>query len=262
MRNDFYWGIASYNRKDKQPFLTLLNAMGYPRERIILAVQCERDYADYKARYDGMATILFREGENVCDNKNTILEYLTEHCGNPSVVMMSGKVRGIQYLTRDNQLKTIDTKGEMDGFIHKAFAVTKLAGARVFGCYPVSNKFFMSHTMQYNLQMLGCFMGIVDPSEQPFNRRYPLKEDFEYILRHVAKGNKTLRFNDVCLLATYHSKGGSYELWHADGDKVNEECTNRLLREYGNLVRRHPTRKNEIRYVGARATINKSIFEI
>lgn len=262
MGKDFFWGIASYHRPNRQPMLNLLHEMGYKRERILLSVQCEEDYNEYKRLYGGMATILFRKGSNISDNKNTILEYLVRKCENAPVVMTSDKVRGIQYLTRDDQLKTIGTKEEMDGFIHKAFAVTKLAGARVFGCYPVSNKFFMSHTMQYNLQMLGCFMGIVDPSEQPFNRRYHLKEDFEYILRHVAKGNKTLRFNDVCLLATYHSKGGSYELWHADGDKVNEECTNRLLREYGNLVRRHPTRKNEIRYVGARATINKSIFDI
>lgn len=262
MGKDFFWGIASYHRPNRQPMLNLLHEMGYKRERILLSVQCEEDYNEYKRLYGGMATILFRKGSNISDNKNTILEHLVRKCENAPVVMASDKVRGIQYLTRDNQLKTIGTKEEMDGFIHKAFAVTKLAGARVFGCYPVSNKFFMSHTMQYNLQMLGCFMGIVDPSEQSFDRLFPLKEDFEFILRHVANGRRTIRFNDVCLNSTLHTRGGCHELWNAEGDSVNADCTRRILECYNGLVKPHATRKNELRYVGPRGTINKSIFDI
>lgn len=262
MGKGFFWGIASYHRPNRQPMLNLLHEMGYERERILLSVQCEEDYNEYKRLYGGMATILFRKGSNISDNKNTILEHLARKCENAPVVMTSDKVRGIQYLTRDNQLKTIDTKGEMDEFIHKCFFVTKMTGARVFGCYSVGNKFFMSHTMQFNMQMLGCFMGIIDPSEQSFDRMFPLKEDFEFILRHVVNGRRTIRFNDVCLKATLHTQGGCHELWNAEGDSVNADCTRRILERYNGLVKPHATRKNELRYVGPRATINKSIFDI
>lgn len=262
MGSEFYWGIASYHRADRQPMLTLLHAMGYGKERILLSVQCEEDRDEYTRRYGDMATILFRKGCNVSENKNTILEHLERECGNAPVVMLSDKVRGIRYLSAGGLLVEITTRREMDSFIHKCFVVTRMLGARVFGCYPVENKFFMSHTMQFNMQMLGCFMGILDPSEQAFDKAFPLKEDFEFILRHVAKGEKTIRFNDVCLHSTLHTQGGCHELWNAAGDTVNADCTRRILSRYKGLVKPHATRKNEIRYVGMRGTINKSIFDI
>lgn len=262
MGRDFFWGIASYHRPNRQPMLNLLHGMGYERERILLAVQCEEDYKEYTRLYGGMATILFRKGNNISDNKNTILEHLVHECDNAPVVMTSDKVRGIQYLSRDGRLNEITTRREMDSFVHKCFVVTKMTGARVFGCYSVGNKFYMSHTMQFNMLMLGCFMGIIDPSEQAFDNAFPLKEDFEFILRHVAKGERTLRFNDVCIKATLHTRGGCHELWNAEGDSVNADCTRRILARYRGLVKPHATRKNELRYVGPRGTINQSIFDI
>lgn len=50
-RFDFYFGIASYNRKDRQPMLRLLNSLGYPKEQILLAVQCEQDFKEYEPIY-------------------------------------------------------------------------------------------------------------------------------------------------------------------------------------------------------------------
>lgn len=258
---DYYFGIASYNRKDRQPMLKLLHKWGYPKEQIILAVQSEKDFKEYEPLYGDIATVIYREGNNISDNKNTILEYMTEHLGNAKVVILSDKVRGINWIDRKRKTHTVETKQQMDRLVSKAYELTRQIGGKVWGCYSVGNTFFMKNTITTNMQMLGCFMGIVDPSEQKFDPQQPLKEDFEFILRHISKGNQTVRFGDLFLTATFHTKGGCHELWNATGDKVNEMCNNRILAKFPKLVKPHATRKNEVRYIGPRMTLPISITD-
>lgn len=258
----FYWGIASYDRADRQPMLSLLSEMGYRRNEIILATQTPTDYEKYRERYGEMATVVFSEGCNVSENKNTVLRYIRDHCENTRVVMCSDKVRGIKYMDRDKRLNGIYTREEMDLFVKKAFYVTEILGGCLWGVYSVCNTFYMERSISTNMPMLGCFMGIPDPSMQMFDAEQPLKEDFEYILRHVSKGRRTIRFNDVCLTATLHTKGGCHALWNSEGDRINAECTGRLLAMYPELVKPHARRKNELRYVGKTQKIRHSIFDL
>lgn len=255
----FYFGIASYNRLERQYILLLLNKMGYGKDQILLSVQTAADYKAYKAKYDSMATILYREGKNCCENKNTILDYVVKHLNNTRILMLSDKVRGITYKTRKGELKEIKTKKELDKLIETAFVITEKLGAEVFGCYTVPNAMFMRNTISTNSQILGCFMGILNPSLQQFDVEQPLKEDFEFVLRHVANGRKTIRFNDVGLIETLHTTGGSYELWH----NIDEcrRCNDRILEKYPSFVTRHLTRKNEQKYIGPTTVYKISITD-
>lgn len=258
----FYWGIASYDRADRQPMLAMLSEMGYRRDEIILATQTPTDYEKYSERYGEMATVIFREGRNVSENKNTVLRYIRDHCGNTRVVMCSDKVRGVSYMDVYKKLNKIETREEMDAFVKKAFFVTEMLRGCLWGVYFVGNTFYMERSISTNMQMLGCFMGIPDPSMQMFDTEQPLKEDFEYILRHVSQGRRTIRFNDVCLTSTLHTKGGCHAAWNSEGDRVNAECTFRLLAMYPDLVKPHARRKNELRYVGKTQKIKHSIFDL
>lgn len=258
----FYWGIASYDRIDRQPMLLNLAEMGYERHEIILATQTPTDFEQYSEKYGELATILYRPASNVSENKNTILEHLRDHCGNTRVVMCSDKVRAINRMGKDGKLYPITTREEMDALVKKAFFVTKRLGGSAWGFFPVGNTFYMSHSIAINQQILGCFMGILEPGLQLFDPEQPLKEDFEFVLRHVAAGRKTIRFNDLCLTATLHTQGGCHSAWFSEGDKVNMMCNERILALYPGLVKPHATRKNEQRYVGPKGRINKSIFDI
>lgn len=255
----YYFGIASYNRVDRQNMLLLLNKLGYEKDQILLSVQTKTDYEAYKAKYDDMATILYREGRNCCDNKNTIIDYVVEKLGNTRLVMLSDKVRGVTYKTRKGELKEFNTMYDFDRLIKTAFLFTKKFGAEVFGCYTVSNKLYMRNTISTNQQVLGCFMGIVNPALQKFDPEQPLKEDFEFILRHISNGRRTIRFNDIGLKETLHTTGGSYELWH----NIEEcrRCNDRILEKYPNLVTRHLSRENEQRYIGETQSFKISITD-
>ena len=152
---DFYFGIASYNRKDRQPMLRLLNSFGYPKEQILLAVQCEQDFKEYEPIYGDIATIIYQEGKNISDNKNTILDYIVEHLENQRVVILSDKVRAINWIDRSRKTHTVETKEQMDKLVRTAFELTRQIGGRVWGCYTLANTFFMKNTITTNMQMLG-----------------------------------------------------------------------------------------------------------
>ena len=132
-RFDFYFGIASYNRKDRQPMLRLLNSFGYPKEQILLAVQCEQDFKEYEPIYGDMATIIYQEGKNISDNKNAILDYIVEHLENQRVVILSDKVRAINWIDRSRKTHTVETKEQMDKLVRTAFEITRQIGGRVWG---------------------------------------------------------------------------------------------------------------------------------
>lgn len=254
---DYYFGIASYHRKDRQPMLAYLRSMGVPPDRIIMSVQTKDDLNDYLPLYGKECTIIYREGSNVSMNKNTLLDYMEEHYQGVPLIVLSDKVRGIQKMVGR---ATVDiTNEEFVKLCEAGISITrKLCGA-CFGVYSVENTMFMEHSISTNRQILGCFMGILDTSIK-FDERYALKEDLEYVCRCIKMKKRVIRFNDLCLKATLHTQGGCHSAWNSEGDKVNRDCTNLLLTTYPTIAARHSTRKNEIRLTAKSRKIKATIL--
>ena len=257
MEYDYYFGIASYHRKDRQPMLHYLHEMGYESDRIIMAVQTREDYEEYKSRYDRDCILLFKEGVNVATNKNTILDFMQTYYPNKPIIMCSDKVRGVQKLSTK---MTVDlTKEEFRKLCEKGISISRKLDCKCFGVYPVENTMFMEESISTNRNILGCFMGILDTSIK-FHERFALKEDMQYVCECIKRGYRTLRFNNICLKATLHTQGGCHSAWNSDGDSVNNECTNLLLSLYPNITSRHSTRRNEIRLTAKSRKIKTSII--
>lgn len=257
----FIWGIASYNRLDRQPMLNLLANMGYTKREIVLATQTPTDYENYSEKYGEMATVIYGEAHNVSGNKNNVLRYVRDNCNNARVVMCSDKVRAINVMDKSGKLREITSRAELDHIVQAAYFIANFAKATIWGVAPVANTFYMEHSISTNLFLIGCFMGLTNPAKQMFDEEQPLKEDWEIGLRTIIGGGRTIRLNDVCLTSTLHTQGGCHAMWNSEGDKMNEECTKRLLAMYPDLVKPHSTRKNELRYVGKSQKIKHSIME-
>lgn len=262
---DVVWGIASYQRPERQNMLNYLHRLGYPRDRIIISTQTKEDYELYSSLHGAKATIIYKEASNCPQNKNTILDYYNERSGSvycgTRLVMCSDKTESVEFLGEDGKLHHINTKEQMDGIVERGFKLSQFYCADLWGVYTTDNTYFMSHTTSINGPMLGCFMGIANPKTTRFNEQMFLKEDFEIIFRTIQRGGCVVRFNDLCLKAKYKTKGGSHSYWHSKGDSVNESCNNYLLQLYPNLAKPNTKRSNEIRYVGPASKIKYSLVK-
>lgn len=248
------FAIASYDRVDRQHFLKYLKGLGFTRDEIYISTQCNGDYTAYKEKYGEDAHILYREGVNVCDNKNTLVDKL---CGRGvPVIFASDKVKSLQYLGADGKAHDVADRATFDRFIAWAYGLCAKNHCSVWGVYPTSNAYFMKRSASVDKMLLGCMMGFMPNTKMRFDQNFPLKEDFELSLRVIREGSHTLRLNNLCLNATFHTKGGCHSLWNSEGDNVNETCCRRMLAKYPSLVTKHPTRKNELRFTGKSRTIN------
>ena len=66
--------IPSYKRSERQPTLELLSS-AYTKEDIVISTQCMEDYDKYYKLYSDRATVIYKEGNCVGDNRNTLLDY-------------------------------------------------------------------------------------------------------------------------------------------------------------------------------------------
>ena len=248
------FAIASYDRLDRQHFLTYLKELGFRRDDIYISTQCVCDRNAYEEAYGKAAHILYREGRNVCDNKNTLVERL---CGKGvPVIFASDKVKSLQFLGADGKVHDVTDRSVFDRLIEWCYLTAAKNGATVWGVYPTNNAYFMKRSVSVDKMLLGCMMGFMPRAKIRFDPLFPLKEDFELSLRVIRDGGHTMRFNNLCLNATFHTKGGCFSFWNSEGDRVNEECCRRMMMKYPSLVTKHPTRKNELRFTGKSRTIS------
>ena len=248
------FAIASYDRADRQHFLAYLKKFGFKKDEIYISTQRKADRDAYTERFGDDATILYREAHNVSENKNTLVDRL---CGRGiPVIFASDKVKSLQYLGADGKAHDVETRKQFDQFIGWCYGVCAKNHGSVWGVYPTSNAYFMKRSASVDKMLLGCLMGFMPNAKFRFDPNFPLKEDFELSLRVVKEGGHTVRFNNLCLNATFHTKGGCHAFWNSEGDKVNEDCCRRMFAKYPTLVTKHPTRKNELRYTGKSRTIN------
>lgn len=258
--SEYVFCIPSYDRIDRQHMANYLHRLGYKAKDIVISLQTHKDYVDYKERYGSIATIIYREGSNVCDNKNNLIDYVKKERGAADIVFCSDKVKSLQYKGIDGKLHSVDDMNLLDAIIKKAFSLCQRYDAGAWGVYPTNNAYFMRSRTTIDTVLLGCFMGMPNKSIRYFDTKQPLKEDFEISLRVITERQRILRFDSLALDATFHTKGGARRFW--DDERLCYEQNIRILKKYAGLVVKHPTRKNELKYIGYSTKIKDILYGI
>ena len=88
--------------------------------------------------------------------------------------------------------------------------------------------------------------GLLDTSVR-FDPAFFVKEDYELSLRLMSKGKGVARFNMFAASARHKTSGGCEEVWKRDG---HQELAELLVQAYPDLIKLHPTRKGEIKFIG------------
>lgn len=245
---DFVFGIPSYKRAEKQSTLSYLNRLGYSRKDIYISTQTEEDYRIYSSRYSDKATILYRQGNCVADNRNTILEGLKDF---RRILFLDDDITGIGVLAKEGKRSEggryvrVQSKEKLDWLISSCFHLAQSMGSPIWGVSFFDNPLFSKKVIREKQIFIGTMFGMFNNGLR-FNREYKVKEDFEICCRVISSGKNCIRFDNICVWAAHKTKGGCASEWE---NNESERCSRKLIFEYPDIVREHPIQKGEVKFI-------------
>lgn len=229
--------IPSYNRADKQSTLQLLTPE-FQRDDIILATQTENDFYAY-SRYDKQATIIYKDGNCVGDNRNTLLEYCQRN-GIKKALMLDDDIRALRILGG----RSVKNKSSIRAIFDHCFQAAEKMNIPLWGAYITDNALSFKAVPSINELINGACMGFLDTSLR-FNTEFRLKEDYELCLRLISNNRDILRFNHFAVQASFKAKGGCEADWARNSCKYGQLLT--LM--YPDLCKLHPNKIGEIKLI-------------
>lgn len=243
--------IPTYQRADRVRTVGYLHdRCGIPFDDIILCVQDAADEAAYKRNFPECVVSL-RAGKNAAMNRNNGLLYARSHWPGQDFVMLDDDFDYLLLLKKEGTRKTA-VYGPLEGpeflqTIEMFFDFARKAGATLWGITIVDNPFFMRRKIMRNALMAGGLLGFVNGGgDALMDETFYMKEDYEFLLRLLQQGKKTLKF---CMLAprtTMRAAGGCTESRKAHTEK---EFADRLLARYEGLIVADPRRPGEIKMI-------------
>lgn len=245
---DFVFGIPSYKRAEKQTTLSYLNRLGYIRGDIYISTQTEEDYHLYSAKYGDKATILYRPGNCVADNRNAILEELKDKT---CILFLDDDISGIGVLAKEGKRSEggkyvrLQSKEQLDAIVLNCFNIAKKVNSPIWDVSFFDNPLFSKKIIREKQIFIGTMFGMFNNGLR-FNREYKVKEDFELCCRVISSGKSCIRYDNICVWASHKTKGGCQSEWD---NNESERCSRKLIFEYPDIVREHPTRKGEVKFI-------------
>ena len=118
--------------------------------------------------------------------------------------------------------------------ILRGFRLAKEYKCRLWGIYPVANKFFMSLNHSTNLKyIVGAFYGLINTDTLPEYEFSP-KEDWFRTCAYFKTDGKVVRLNDVAVKTKYYKEPGG--LQETRTISTNLEATHRLCDIFPELI--------------------------
>jgi len=238
---DYMIGIPSYRRADNQRTLTYLENLGFPKGRIIVSLQCPKDYDNYRKAgvEERVGSLVFKKGNNVSDNMNTLLNSVDI---GTKLIMLDDDVNFIQKLENE-KLINIESLEELNSLVEMGYSLVGQKDTALWGLYPVANSFFMKEGVKERALIIGSFFAVIT-SELRFNNLYSTKQDFEYCCQVIRKYGKLVRLENYTVKAQHYSKGGCADNWKDKETVIN--TAKKLCEEYSDIVRLNPNKEGEV----------------
>lgn len=239
---DFYFGIPTYKRAGRQRTLEYFESLGINKERLIMSVQTAEDRAAYAAAgYDKrVGRFLYRSGDNLSDNLNTILDSIED---GDRIIMVDDDIKSIDVL-QNGKLVPIERKDKLLEMIEYGYGLAEAYNTIGFSIYPCHNEYFMKNSFSDRCIGEGTFLALTKTKER-FNRRFSVKMDYEFTLRAISKYGHFIRLNNYAANAPHFSAGGCEDFWQ---DKIkNYQLAKELCERFPTLVRMNEKRKGEIK---------------
>lgn len=211
MTFDIYFCIPSYLRSDRQKTLNLLESLNVPKEQIVLSVQTAEDREKYiDAKVDRrVGTFLYREGNCVADNRNTLLDHFQK---GSRVVLLEDDINKICRLhidpvTKKHSLIAVNTYDELMHICKRGFRTAAKEKTIAFGLNMYRNATFM--TKGYHRRKLcdtGFFGMIV--TDLRFDNRLKVYDDPDMCARIIKRYGAFISLEDYTCVIDRFVGGG------------------------------------------------------
>lgn len=198
------WRVAipSYKRATRlrDTTLELLRKHAVPRERIDVFVADAEEHALYLATLDPATygnLIIAVPGMGAV--RNFMTDYYDE--GQPILYMDDDII----------DLLTLDPSFNFCYFVNRAFATCIHDRLRLWGIYPVANKFFMRPKTTDGLNyIVGCFYGVLN--NRSIRVTLDDKEDFQRTILYFLADGGVLRYGWVAPVTRYYKTPGGMQI--------------------------------------------------
>ena len=230
--------IPSYKRADNVKTFGLLNG-AFAKDEVVVATQTEEDYQAYSELYGDKVTIIYAEAHSAGESRNNLLDYC-ESKGIKEVLFLDDDLRHIRTMYDERIVGK-----EFRALMEKCFSIARVNNITLFGSYATDNKLSMKRTITRNI-IDGMLCGLLDTSIR-YDITFTTKSDYELSLRLMSQGKKVARFNSFAPASVPRTKGGCEELRQKP---EYYDFAGLLVDAYPDLVKLHPKRKGEIKFIG------------
>lgn len=217
--------------------LALLASYKIPKERIDIFVADEEQETLYKQIPEDWYGRIIVGKKGLKEQRNFITLFYPE---GTHLVCMDDDLESIQSLVDG----TLTPLADLHGFLETAFQTLEGLHLKLWGIYPVYNKFFMKDSISTDLKFcIGHMHGILNSHKHLLTLTY--KEDYERTLQYALDSNGVLRYNGIVAKTKMGASGG---LGKSVKDRLeeNKKSSEYLLEKYPGLVRLNPRRPGEI----------------
>lgn len=180
------YGIASYHRPECRTVRTLLEA-GVSKSNIVISVQDDDDYAEYRRRHKGIA-IVYREADSAAGNRNTLLKEIKER----PLCLLDDDIVSFGVYGKNFKVNTPEALSALEGVCASA----KKNGCTIAGIAATGNSIIARARSAESIDVLlqGSVLLFMD-DKTFFDERFKMVEDYEICLKAIYGGQHTLRDN-------------------------------------------------------------------
>lgn len=177
------------------------------------------------------------ETGNLMQSRNFALEHAFKN--NNICVQLSDDIKKVVVNKNFGKAERVELDYAINDIVNR---FNKVKGVKLLGVPPTDNYFFANKIVSVNTFCIGDML-FIKPNELRFDEQLTLKEDYDYTLQHMQKGDVIRYQKYLFTFEHYSNKGGAVDV---RDDKEEQKNIMILKSKWGDKIRLNKKRKNEI----------------
>tara|TARA_R100000781_G_scaffold73981_2_gene46128 strand:- start:318 stop:998 length:681 start_codon:yes stop_codon:yes gene_type:complete len=224
MKHSVY--VISAGRYDKLPFT---------KEQKSKYIFCVKNGEGNLYKKNGCENVF--ETGNLMQSRNFALEHAFKN--KKMCVQLSDDIKKVVINKNFGEPKKVDLDYAINDIVNK---FNNVKGVKLLGIPPTDNYFFANKIVSVNTFCIGDML-FIKPNPLRFDEQLTLKEDYDYTLQHMERGDVIRYQKYLFTFEHYSNSGGAVDV---RDDKEEQKNIRILKSKWKDKVRLNKKRQNEI----------------